>query len=116
MRVRFGRMINPICANSCPTGADDAAILNDTMKSKSLLPVLALAWQFVASKQQDQGISVKAKVNAMTTKVKAHTAKCSYCSVQCWQLTELDFSVNQLLFFSFYYSYSYWLFLSYSYS
>ena len=40
----------------------------------------------------------------MTTKVKAHIAKCSHCSDQCWQLTELDFSVNQLLFFSYYYN------------
>jgi len=51
----------------------------------------------------------------MTTKIKARIAKCSHCSVQCWQLTELDFAVNQLLFFSYYYSFSYWLFFSYSY-
>ena len=33
--------------------------------------------------------------------------KCSCCSVQCQQLTELHFSLNQLLFFSYYYDYSY---------
>ena len=51
-------------------------------------------------------LSVKdnAKANAMTTKVKAHTAKCSHCSVQCWKLTELDFAVYQLLFFSYWYN------------
>jgi len=105
-------MINPLCKNTRSTGADDEAILNDTLKSRSLLPALVLALQLEASKWQ--ALSVKA--NAMTTKVKAHIAKCSHCSVQCWRLTELDFSVNQLLFFSYYYSYSYWLFLSYSYS
>jgi len=51
----------------------------------------------------------------MTTKIKAKIAKCSHCSVQCSQLTELDFAVNQLLFFSYYYNYSYCYSYSYSY-
>jgi len=80
------------------------------------MPTLVLALQLEASKWQALSVKANANASAMTTKIKAHIAKCSHCSVQCWQLTELDFSVNQLLFFSYYYNYSYWLFISYSYS
>jgi len=45
-----------------------------------------------------------------------YRCKCSRCSVQCRQLTELHFSVNHLLFFSYYYDYIYQLFFSYSYN
>jgi len=89
-------------------------------EEQELAAGVGLAWLYNSrpanGKAKALSVNAKAEVNAMTTKVKAHTAKCSYCRVQCWQLTELDFSVNHLLFFSYYYSYSYWLFLSYSYS
>jgi len=42
IRARFGGMINPFYENSRSTGADDEAILNDTVKSRSLLPALVL--------------------------------------------------------------------------
>jgi len=79
MRARFGGMINPLCKNTRSTGADDEAILNDMVKSRSLLPAFAFALQFEASKWQGQGLKCQAKVNAMTTEVKAHTAKFSHC-------------------------------------
>jgi len=44
-----------------------------------LLPAFAFALQFEASKWQGQGLKCQAKVNAMTTEVKAHTAKFSHC-------------------------------------
>jgi len=56
IRARFGRMINPLCENTRSTGADDEAILNDTVKSRSLLPALVLALQLEASKWQGQGL------------------------------------------------------------
>jgi len=34
-------------------------------------------------------------------------AECNHWSFYCWQLIALDFSINQLLFFSYYYNYSY---------
>jgi len=42
IRTRFGGMVNPLCENTRTTGADDEAILNDTVKSRSLLPALVL--------------------------------------------------------------------------
>ena len=57
MRARYGRMINPLCESTRSAGAEDEAILNDTVKS--LLPgllALALTLQFEAKKWQDQGL------------------------------------------------------------
>jgi len=95
IRARFGRMINPLCENTRSTSDDNESILNGTVKIRSLLSALVLALQYEATKAsiwQGQGLecqalSVKAKANAMTTNFKAHIAKCSHCSVQCWQLT-----------------------------
>jgi len=75
------------------TGADDEAILNDTLKSRILLPALVLVLQLEASKWQALSVKANAKANAMTTKIKAHIAKCSH--VQCSVL-----AVNWIRFFS----------------
>jgi len=70
-------MINPLCENTRSTGADDEAILNDAVKSRSLLPALVLALQLEVSKWQALSVKANAKATDMTTKVKAHIAKCS---------------------------------------
>ena len=46
---------------------DDEAILNDTLKSRSLLPALDMALQLEASKWQALSVKANAKANAMTT-------------------------------------------------
>jgi len=90
----ISRIITPLCEKTRSTSTNDVTV-------KSLLPALAL--QFEASKWQGQGHKCQDQGQGQCHDYQDQGPHCqvySHCSVQCWQLTEFDFAVNQLLFFS----------------